>query len=767
METSPLTAHWLGIMLRSIGDAVIATDPETRVTFMNPVAEALTGWTAREAAGVRLETVFDIVNMDTRERVESPVDKALRDGAVVGLANHTLLIARDGTERPIDDSAAPIRDDAGNVAGVVLVFRDISDRHRHEREIEDALAFSTDVIASLRESFLVLDGGLRVVSANAAFYETFQVSKEDTEGRLVYELGDGQWDIPRLRFLMEDLLPLNPECFGFEVRHDFPTIGRKVMQLNACRVREPGGKSELILLAIEDVTGGQIAQRRLEASEERYRRLFESARDGILILDAGTMAVIDANPYMSEMLGYSREEFVGKELWEIGLFRDKSESEATVRQLRKEGYVRYDNLPLKSQSGKVQEVEFVCNVYEEDGREVAQCNIRDITERRRLEKQVQVQTRELAAAGRRKDEFLAMLSHELRNPMAPIFNALELIGQQGGENELQREARGVIERQVRHLARLVDDLLEVSRITTGRIRLHKERVDVGVVVRRALERVQPLMERRGQTVALSLPEDVVWLDADATRLEQVVGNLLNNASKYTEPGGHVWLGAEQVDGHAVLRVRDDGIGMPPDLVPHIFDLFTQADTSLDRSEGGLGIGLALVKNLVGLHRGSVEARSDGIGRGSEFVVRLPVASASASIPGPALPEPTAETDLLRVLVVDDNTDAARMSAMLLRTWGHEVRTADDGPAALDRAAGFRPDVILLDIGLPDMDGYEVARHVRQNPLHSDVRLVAVTGYGQDSDRRRSEEAGFDVHLVKPVEATDLKELLAGIHPAAG
>lgn len=767
METSPLTAHWLGIMLRSIGDAVIATDPETRVTFMNPVAEALTGWTAREAAGVRLETVFDIVNMDTRERVESPVDKALRDGAVVGLANHTLLIARDGTERPIDDSAAPIRDDAGDVAGVVLVFRDISERHRHEREIEDALAFSTDVIASLRESFLVLDKGLRVVSGNAAFYETFQVSKGDTEGRLVYELGDGQWDIPRLRFLLEDLLPLNPECFGFEVRHDFPTIGRKVMQLNACRVREPGGQSELILLAIQDVTGGQIAQRRLEASEERYRRLFESARDGILILDAGTMAVIDANPYMSEMLGYSREEFVGKELWEIGLFRDKSESEATVRQLREEGYVRYDNLPLKSQSGKVQEVEFVCNVYEEDGREVAQCNIRDITERRRLERQVQEQTRELAAAGRRKDEFLAMLSHELRNPMAPIFNALELIGQQGGENELQREARGVIERQVRHLARLVDDLLEVSRITTGRIRLHKERVDVGVVVRRALERVQPLMERRGQTVALSLPEDVVWLDADATRLEQVVGNLLNNASKYTEPGGHVWLGAEQVDGHAVLRVRDDGIGMPPDLVPHIFDLFTQADTSLDRSEGGLGIGLALVKNLVGLHRGSVEARSDGIGRGSEFVVRLPLASASASLAEPDLPEPTAETDLLRVLVVDDNTDAARMSAMLLRTWGHEVRTADDGPAALDRAAGFRPDVILLDIGLPDMDGYEVARHVRQNPLHSDVRLVAVTGYGQDSDRRRSEEAGFDVHLVKPVEATDLKELLAGIHPAAG
>ncbi|WP_412069258.1 PAS domain S-box protein [Rubrivirga sp. IMCC43871] len=765
------TAHWLSVTLFSIGDAVIATDAEARVTFMNPVAESLTGWTAEDAAGTPLDTVFHIVNEETRRTVESPVTKALREGTVVGLANHTLLIAKDGTERPIDDSAAPIRDEAGEVAGVVLVFRDITERHQHEEHQRSALEYATNILATLRESLLVLDKDLRVVSANAAFYETFHASKDNTEGRLVFELGDAQWDIPRLRTLLEELLPQNHEFNDFEVEHTFPGVGRKVMRLNARRVRKPGNHSELILLAIEDVTEARLARYEMEVSEQRYRRLFESARDGILILDARTMSVIDANPYMSELLGYTKEEFEGKQLWEIGLFRDKSESEAAVRTLRTEGYVRYEDLPLQTEHGGVQEVEFICNVYREDSSDVAQCNIRDITSRLQMERQIQAQARELADAGRRKDEFLAMLSHELRNPMAPIFSALHLIGQSDGENALQREARGVIERQVRHLSRLTDDLLEVSRITTGRVRLHTERVDLNGVVARAVERVQPLIERRGQVLSVARPRGPLWLHADATRLEQVVGNLLDNASKYNDDGGHVWLevgseaGADGASGSAVVRVRDDGIGMAPSLVPRIFDLFTQADKSLDRSKGGLGIGLALVKNLVELHRGTAEAHSDGLGRGSTFVIRLPLADGRA--PESASEDPTTITaDSLRVLVVDDNEDAARMSAMLLRMWGHEVRVAHDGPAALERAAGFHPHVILLDIGLPGMDGYEVARHVRQTSHLQSTRLVAVTGYGQDSDRRRSEEAGFDVHLTKPVEPAVLKGLLAGFQPAA-
>ncbi len=766
-------AHWLSVTLYSIGDAVIATDKESLITFMNPVAEALTGWKMADAVGTPLDTVFDIVNEETRLPVQSPTTQALREGTVVGLANHTVLLAKDGTERPIDDSAAPIRDEAGEVAGVVLVFRDISERRLKEEALQDALAYADGIVATLREPLLVLDEDFRVMTGNAAFYQTFGVSQEDTEGRVLYELGNGQWNLPQLRTLLEELLSEHDEFNDFEVDHSFPAIGSKVMRLNARRVRinarrvrKPGAPTELILLAIEDVTDERLARRLMQASEQRYRRLFESARDGILILDAGTMGIIDANPYMSELLGYSKEDLCEKQLWEIGLFQDKAESEAAIETLREKGYVRYEDLPLESDEGDVQEVEFICNVYTEDGREVAQCNIRDITERKRLERQIHDQARALADASQRKDEFLAMLSHELRNPIAPIFSALHLIGQQGSENEVQREARGVIERQVRHLSRLVDDLLEVSRITTGRIRLHLERVDVNGIVTRSLERVQPLIERREQELTVSLTDDILWLDADSGRLEQVIGNLLDNASKYTKARGRIWLTVESVDHHAVIRIRDNGIGIVDALLPHLFDLFTQADKSLDRSEGGLGIGLALVKSLVALHRGTAEAHSDGIGHGSEFVVRLPLAPKKA-VPGPAPTQPpTTNGAPLRVLVVDDNQDMARMSAMLLRSWGHDVRVAHDGPDALERAAGFHPHAILLDIGLPNMDGYEVARHLRQNPHVETVKLVAVTGYGNDDDRKRSQEAGFDHHLVKPVEPADLRTLLAGFKPTA-
>ncbi len=543
-------------------------------------------------------------------------------------------------------------------------------------------------------------------------------------------------------------------------------LKEQALQVNARRVGKPGSPTELIQLAMEDVTDERVARRLMQASEQRYRRLFESARDGILILDAGTMAIIDSNPYMSELLGYTNEEFREKQLWEIGLFKDKAESEAAIEILREKGYVRYEDLPLQSDKGHVQEVEFICNVYTEAGRQVAQCNIRDITERKQMERQIQDQARALADASQRKDEFLAMLSHELRNPIAPIFSALHLIGQQGGENDVQREARCVVERQVRHLSRLVDDLLEVSRITTGQIRLHLERVDINGIVRRSIERVEPLIKRREQALTVSLAGDLLWLRVDSGRLEQVIGNLLDNASKYTEAQGQIWLTVESEDDHAVIRIRDDGVGIAADLIPHIFDLFTQADKSLARSEGGLGIGLALVKNLVALHRGTVEAHSDGLGRGSTFVVRLPLADRTENPTEPAPPPPSATaTEGLRILVVDDSQDSARMSAMLLRSWGHEVRVAHDGPSALERATGFRPEVILLDIGLPGMDGFEVARHIRHQPHLEGVRLVAVTGYGQDTDRRRSEEAGFDVHLVKPVEPAALQALLAGFKPA--
>jgi CheY-like chemotaxis protein/two-component sensor histidine kinase len=338
---------------------------------------------------------------------------------------------------------------------------------------------------------------------------------------------------------------------------------------------------------------------------------------------------------------------------------------------------------------------------------------------------------------------------------------MNLLGE--GDPRLQR-ARDVIDRQVVQLARLVDDLLDVSRITRGKIALRKEPLDLATVVARAVETSRPLLDGRRHELTVALPPGPVRVEADAARLTQVVGNLLNNAAKFTDEGGHIRLTVEPDGDGAVVRVRDDGLGIAADLLPRVFDLFTQGDRSLARSEGGLGIGLTLVKSLVEMHGGTVSAHSDGPGSGSEFVVRLPVVQARFASPtgdgrggqadGQASPS-------RRVLVVDDNADTAESLALLLRVKGHEVRTAHDGATALQDAGAFQPEVVLLDLGLPRMDGYEVARRLRAQVGLRKALLVALTGYGQEEDRRRAEEAGFDAHLTKPADPTALQRLLAG------
>ncbi len=752
--------EWVRVTLSSIGDAVITTDTSGGVTFLNPVAQALTGWTSEDAAGRPLETVFQIVNEESRGTVENPATRALREGVVVGLANHTLLIAKDGTERPIDDSAAPIRNDRGDVAGVVLVFRDISERRRQEQRVRDALTYAEGIIATMREPFVVLDKNLRVKTANRSFYETFHVSTEETEGRFLYDLGNGQWNIPRLRTLLGGVLSNSHPIHDLNLEHDFPAIGKKIMLLNARRFESVDSQPSLILLAIEDITERKQAEIAVQTSEVRYRRLFQTAKDGILILDANTLKIIDANPFMTELLGYSRDEFLGKELWEIGLFGDERASQAASQELQEKGYIRYDHLPLETKNGVRAEVEFVSNIYQVDHRPVAQCNIRDISERRLLEKQLTEQTTELSDLHRRKDEFLAMLSHELRNPLAPISNAVHLLRLQKGENSIQQQARCIIERQVAQLSHLVDDLLEISRITTGRVQLRQERVAVSGIIECAVESARPLIEQFKHELTVSLPPQSIWLYADAARLEQVVVNLLNNAAKYTDEGGHIWLSVEQEDHVCVLRVRDTGIGIAPELLPRIFDLFTQAGRSLARSQGGLGVGLCLVHRLVEMHGGTVMAYS-ALGHGSEFVVRLPIVE-SPALQEPSSPAETAEPSgpALRLLVVEDNVDAAQSLAMLLRDSGHQVRMAHTGPTALEAALDYRPNVVLLDIGLPGMDGYEVAKRIRQQPALQGIVLVAMTGYGQDADRQRSQEVGFDHHLVKPADFGRMQQILA-------
>ena len=631
-----------------------------------------------------------------------------------------------------------------------------------EQLVQDALDYADNIIATLREPFLVLDKNLRVQTANASFLKNFNVSKEETVGRFVYDLGNRQWDIPRLRELLEEVLPQKHSFQDYEVEHHFPTLGRKVMLLNA-RLVSVDSRPELILLAIEDITERRGVESAVQTSEVRYRRLFETAKDGILILDADSGKILDANPFMTDLSGYPLDDFVGKELWEIGLFGDKTENQSAFRELQQHGYVRYDHLPLKTIRGEQAEVEFVSNVYEVEHRRIAQCNIWDISERSRLERQTIEQAVELSDLDRRKDEFLAMLSHELRNPLAAISNAVQLLGlQQSGENLIQQQARAIIERQTGQLKHLIDDLLEVSRITTGRVRLRRERVAIAGIVQAAVETVRPLIDQRRHELTVSLPPELIWVYADASRLEQVVVNLLTNAAKYTDEGGHVWLTVQQEVGACVLRVRDTGVGIAAELLPHIFDLFMQAERLLDRSQGGLGIGLSLVRRLVELHGGTVEVTSQP-GQGSDFVVRLPSGPISPLQLLPPAAEPVQPAvGRLRVLVVDDNADMAEGLALLLAEEGHDVRTMHDGPTALQAAVDYRPHAVLLDIGLPGLNGYDVAKWIRKQSILRGVVLVALTGYGQETDRQTSIKAGFNYHLVKPVDFKRVRTILAAI-----
>jgi two-component system CheB/CheR fusion protein len=373
---------------------------------------------------------------------------------------------------------------------------------------------------------------------------------------------------------------------------------------------------------------------------------------------------------------------------------------------------------------------------------------------------------EVKEADRRKDEFLAMLAHELRNPLAPIRNALHIITMRGTERrEGVRQAWEIIDRQVEHMARLVEDLLDVGRITRGKINLQKQPLEVSTIVARAIEGSRPLLDARQHTLEVHIPEDAGWVEGDPVRLAQVLWNLLNNAAKYTPEGGRVWLTVEKGQGEVAIRVKDTGMGIAPEVLPKVFDLFAQGERTLDRAEGGLGIGLTLVRQLTEMHDGSVEAYSEGVGKGSEFVVRLPLLTERTNVAGPdasAAAGHGRSPAHRRILIVDDNRDSRETLATLLRLFGHDVRTAHDGRHALEMAAAYRPDMVLLDIGLPVLNGYEVARRLRAEPDHRDTVLVAVTGYGGEEDRRRSLAAGFDHHMVKPVDFDSLQALLASL-----
>ncbi len=636
--------------LESIGDGVVSTDADGRVTFLNPVAQALTGWDDAQARGKPLEEVFPIFNEQTHRPAPNPVRRVLREGVVVGLANHTVLRARDGSERPIDDCAAPIRDERGEVRGVVLVFR--------------------------------------------------------------------------------------------------------------------------------DVTAERRAARALAESEALFRGIFETANEGIWMLDEQACTTL-VNPRMGEILGYAPEEMVGRHKWDFLFEKDRPHFQALFER-RRAGLSEHSDVRFRHRDGReVWALMAARPIFDAQGRFRGALDLfTDVTERKRLEEQLRQRAEELAEADRRKDDFLALLGHELRNPLAPIRTAVQLLALKGDDPAVVAQARDMIGRQAGQMTRLVDELLDAGRIARGKVQLRRERLDLAALVRAAVGDQRAGLEAAGLVVAVETPAGPVWVQGDAVRLTQVVGNLLDNAQKSTDPGGRVAVRLAAEESWALLSVEDTGIGIAAEALPGLFEAFSQVNAAPERSQGGLGLGLSVVKGLVELHGGRVEAASAGLGRGSRFTARLPLDTASperqrpeapvADAPGSPAPvaRPPVQQDTQwsgsprKVLVIEDNHDAAESLQMLLSAYGHEVSVAHAGPAGIEQARTFAPDAVICDLGLPGMNGYEVARALRAEPATAAALLVCVSGYGQEHDRRKAREAGFDEALVKPVDPELLVGLLA-------
>jgi len=729
-------------------DPLVTISAEGKITDVNEGSIKVTGMAREKLIGTDFSDYFT-----EPEKAREGYQQVFAKGFVT---DYPLTIRHeDGRLTDVLYNASVYKDVSGNVLGVFAAARDITARKQASEYARSLIEASLDPLVTISAEGKITDvneGSIKVTGMarekliGTDFSDYFTEPEKAREGyQQVFARG-----------LVND--------YPLTIRHE---DGRLTDVLyNASVYKDVSGNVMGVFAAARDITARKQAELSVNTSELRYRRLFETGKDGILLLDANTGKITDANPFMSELLEYPRDEFMGKELWQIGLFKDKAVSETCFLELQQKGYIRYEHLPLETKSGRRMEVEFVSNVYDVDDRKVAQCNIRDISDRIRLEEKTHEQAIALADLHRRKDEFLAMLSHELRSPLAPIANAVELLQQQRNEDPLQHRARNIIERQVIQLTRLVDDLLEVSRLATGRVQLRLERLVINGIVERAVETVRPLLDRHRHEFALSLSSMPISLEADPSRLEQVIVNLLTNAAKYTPEGGRIALSVAQDGEECVIRVRDNGVGIAPELLPRIFELFTQAERSLDRSQGGLGIGLALVERLVELHRGHVKVNS-ALGQGSEFAVYLPtVPSVAPQLSIDETATVRANRPSLRVLVVDDNLDVTLSMEMLLKAQGHDVRVAYDGPAALKLALEFLPHVALLDIGLPGMNGYELAREMREEPTLRNVVLVAATGYGQMSDRQLSLAAEFDHHLVKPAVFAELKSILAGIAASA-
>jgi len=517
----------------------------------------------------------------------------------------------------------------------------------------------------------------------------------------------------------------------------------------------------------------------LRTSEMRYRRLFESARDGILILNADTLRITDVNPFMFELLNYTRDEFMEKELWEIGVFKDKAASQEAFRELQLTGYLRYENLPLQTKEGKLREVEFVSNVYDEGSHRVIQCNIRDITDRKRAEEErklllesAQAARAEADVANSIKDEFLATLSHELRTPLTSILGWSHLLDNGKLDEEAAKRAVETIVRNAEAQKLLIDELLDISRIIIGKLRLDVGPVQLAPMLESIVDGMRPAADARNIQLRTALDQSVDPIFGDPDRLQQVFWNLLSNAIKFTSQGGKVLVRLERADSNLEITISDTGQGIARELLPYVFDRFRQSDSSSSRTHGGLGLGLAIVRQLVELHGGTVSAESPGEGEGSTFKVRLPVrsvrqepddrANSVVKIPDEVSTKPVPSLDGMNVLVVDDDWDSRELVTVVLKASGAEVVSVTSAIEALRELALRRFDVLLSDVGMAEMDGYALISQIRQLPAErgGTIPAAALTAYAGIENQRRALSAGYQMHIPKPIGPSELVTAVA-------
>ena len=634
----------------------------------------------------------------------------------------------------------------GGAPSVVVFVRDVAERLRMENELGERTALLRAISDSSADAIFAKDRSGRIRFANPTTVALTGKAAEQVVGHTDEEfLEDGE----AARRVMAVDRRIMETGTGEEVEEVIPSPdGREVVwQSRKVPYRDASGRVVGLLGVSRDITEHKRSEAELRRAHEALQRILDSITDGLAVIDRSFHFT-----YFSEtgarMLGVPREGLVGRNVWEeFEAARGSTFETELVRAMEGREPVHFEAFypaPL--------DMWIECHAYPSE--EGVSVYFRDVTERKRAEEA-------LRDSDRRKGEFLAVLSHELRNPLAPILNSVHILERVPAGSPQAARATEVVRRQTLHLTRLVDDLLDTTRISSGKIALRRDRIDLRDIVRRTTDDLRSVFARAGVDLRVEHVTGPVWIDADATRIAQVLGNLLQNAVKFTPSGGAVVVRVAAASGRAELRVADTGVGMAPETIERMFEPFAQAEQTLARTMGGLGLGLALVKGLVEMHGGTVRASSPGLGRGSELIVSLPLAATASSTELEPETERDARAKGLRVLVVEDNDDAALTLADLLEMYGHDVHVARDGRSGIARAHELVPDVVLCDIGLPDIDGHEVARRLREDPRLARTRLVALSGYAQPEDQERAQEAGFDAHLAKPPNVARLVSLLGG------